>query len=625
MNQALVIARRELVERRFVLLAAVAFALLSVVIPFVPGLHTSPRDTITIGSLVLAMAFTFGVAAILGATIVGSEITAGRMSFYFARPVGAPSIWLGKLAAALLLILSSFLIVVLPALLIGSPIARVWNGDIGLLLFSIADFAAILFFLFHAVGTMIRSRSGLIGFDFAAAAITAVAVWMIAGPLVVARAQSAAGHLYRGMIYGALFAAAVAGVWQLVDGRTDRRRSHVAFSKAFWSLIFVVLLGGAAFVAWIVSVRLSDVLLRPGIRVTESPRGDWATVSGEVANRFDYRPTFLLNLGTGAAERLRQPSWRSFFSRDGKKLIALAPLGKAAPNIRPGEVILRENARATVVVRDLATGRQMETNFPTEGFAMIEANDDASRLAIAGDGLLTVYDVAADRSLMSVRLAARPASMSFGARGLTIYTVSGRPQVLTAYVLDAASRSLRKTGELTLPAWEVAFSPSSDGTRLLVAPTDSTHFLIVDGQTLQTLGAVAATPGMQASTPMYLSDGRIAFGESSGNRVALRVIGADGMTKSIDLGVGSRLGISREVAPGRVIVATQDEARVVDIDRGVVVRRVPGVPMLMSGSGGGSWWFYPRAVARPGVLLTTKHGLLSWNALTGETKTLIRN
>ena len=161
MRQTLVIARRELVERRFVLLAAVAFALLSLVIPVVPGLNTSARDIITLGSLMLANAFTLGVAALLGATIVGNEISAGRMSFYFARPLGAPSIWLGKLAAALLLIAGSFLIVALPAFVIGSPIPRVWNGDFRIELFSIALFAAIVFFLFHAVGTMIRSRSFL--------------------------------------------------------------------------------------------------------------------------------------------------------------------------------------------------------------------------------------------------------------------------------------------------------------------------------------------------------------------------------------------------------------------------------------------------------------------------------
>jgi len=624
MNQTLVIAGREVVERRFVFLAAAAFALLPVVIPFVPGLRVGRRDIITMGSLILASVFTLAVAAILGATIVGNEISGGRMSFYFARPLGAPAIWFGKLAAALLLTGSSFLIVFLPALLLGSPIAKVLSGDVGSLLFSVALLAAILFFLFHAVGTMIRSRSGLIGFDFAAAAITAVAVWMIAGPLVQAMANRAAGHLYRGMIYGALIAAALAGAWQLIDGRSDRRRSHAAFSKAFWSLIGVVLLGGAAFVAWIVSARLGDIELKSSIHAIEAPRGDWAIVTGQASRRFDYRPMFLVNLNTGSAERLRKPYWRSFFSRDGKKLIALMPLGKTRAAALPGagDVIF---GRATVVVRDLATGHQTETNFPTRGFAEIEANDDASRLAIAEDNVLTVYDVVADRSLMSVRCP-WPASMSFRTPELlSIYTVSGRPNVLTAYVLDTAHRSLTKTAELTLPGRDFSLSPSPDGSKLLIAPdAGESRFLIVDGQTLQTLSAVAATPGMRESTPRYLSDGRIAFGEMTGGHVVLHVLGTDGVTKTMDLGTGSQLTILREVAPGQVIVDAGG-TRVIDIDRGVEVRRVPGVLTTSSGTGGGSWWFYPRPMINSANVLLSRHGLLSWNALTGEAKTLIGN
>jgi len=127
---------------------------------------------------------------------------------------------------------------------------------------------------------------------------------------------------------------------------------------------------------------------------------------------------------------------------------------------------------------------------------------------------------------------------------------------------------------------------------------------------------------MQVPAPRYLSDGRIALGESSGNRLALRVIGADGATKTIDLGAGSRLAISREVAPGQVIVEA-GAPRVVDIDRGVVVRQAPGV-IMVGGSGVGGWRFYPRPMINSAsVILSTRRGLLTWNALTGQAKTLI--
>ena len=43
MNSTLAIAQRELIERRFVFVAAAAFLLLALVIPFMPGVHVGER------------------------------------------------------------------------------------------------------------------------------------------------------------------------------------------------------------------------------------------------------------------------------------------------------------------------------------------------------------------------------------------------------------------------------------------------------------------------------------------------------------------------------------------------------------------------------------------------------
>ena len=287
MSQTLVIAGRELAGKRFVLYAAIAIAVLSVLVPFVPGVsvHNQTRDVITAGSLILATFFTLAVSAILGASIVGRDVAAGRMSFFFALPVTAPAIWFGKILAALLLIAASFLIVVAPAYLAGAPPTNVWSGDLRMLLAGVAVAAAVVFFGAHAVGTMIRSRSGLIAADFVAAAAAAALVRLMTRPLAEAGAHVALQRLLLYMLLGALAVAIAAGAWQLADGRGDRRRSHAAFSRAFWSGIAVVLLLGAGFLGWILSAAPRDILPNRHSLLDQPGRGAWAVLTGDVSHR----------------------------------------------------------------------------------------------------------------------------------------------------------------------------------------------------------------------------------------------------------------------------------------------------------------------------------------------------
>jgi len=118
MNATLTIAQRELTEKRFVFVAAGAFLALALVIPFMPGVHPSERAAaFFLASFCLASIFALGLSAILGSTIVGRELSDGRLSFYFSRPLPATSIWWGKLLASAALILGCFAIIGLPALI----------------------------------------------------------------------------------------------------------------------------------------------------------------------------------------------------------------------------------------------------------------------------------------------------------------------------------------------------------------------------------------------------------------------------------------------------------------------------------------------------------------------------
>jgi ABC-type transport system involved in multi-copper enzyme maturation permease subunit len=229
MKSTLVIARRELVEKRFVFVAAIAFAILSIIIPLVPGVHAGQRSgALVVSSMLLSIGFAIGLAAILGGSIIGRELSDGRLSFYFAKPVPAPAIWFGKLIAATVLVVVCFGIIVAPAVTVGvHNVLRAMETDSrdALTMIRVVLTAAAVFFLItHVIGTFVRSRSPWIAFDFIAAAICGWALWMMARPLLDGAAIELIKllgkilSLYLGMVIVA------AGAWQLSRGRTDRRR-----------------------------------------------------------------------------------------------------------------------------------------------------------------------------------------------------------------------------------------------------------------------------------------------------------------------------------------------------------------------------------------------------------------
>ena len=214
MKNALVIAAREFEEKRFVLYAALAFAVLPFILAAIPGISNSPRsEVIAVAAVIMATGFTLGLAAITGASFVGRDLSDGRMSFYFSRPAGSMSIWFGKLTAGIIMIIGCFGVILLPALLItGEKLQRTFTTSLSdttkfvllaalayLLLHtitaSVGDATAMvllaalaLFLIAHVLGTFARSRSPLITFDFAAAVICGVAIRYLIVPLVAGQA-----------------------------------------------------------------------------------------------------------------------------------------------------------------------------------------------------------------------------------------------------------------------------------------------------------------------------------------------------------------------------------------------------------------------------------------------------
>ena len=155
--------------------------------------------------------------------------------------------------------------------------------------------AIALFLIAHVISTFARSRSPLIVFDFVAAVICGVV-----DPISdrAARSRARRRHSFKRLSASRwrslrLVAIIGGGAWQLERGRTDRRRNHLALSQFLWGTMAVALLIAAAYVAWVVSVKPSD--LTGHIQATRSTSGPFAVITGTSKGRADYHAAFLLN------------------------------------------------------------------------------------------------------------------------------------------------------------------------------------------------------------------------------------------------------------------------------------------------------------------------------------------
>jgi len=600
MKSTLVIARRELTEKRFVFVSAIAFALLTLIVPFLPGVHAGERrNALVIASLGWAVIFTMGLAAILGSTIIGRELSDGRLSFYFSKPVPANSIWFGKLIAALVLLGTCFAIIALPAIVAGSEEAvRTWTNsprDARAVVGIVLALAAAFFLLSHVIGTFVRSRSAWLVFDFIALAVCGTAVWLLARPLLLGFAIDLIRTL--ALILGLYTAVTIiaAGAWQVARGRTDRKRSHMELSRFLWMSLGCGLLVMAAFVAWVVSVSLTQV--KPDF-VQQASNGSWAMIAGKTAHRNDYRAAFLYNVADGRSVRLSslQPWWGTTFSADGKSAAWFVP--------SPGASELYV-ARLDV---------PMPTPTPTgiTGVASFDAlSDDGSRIAtIERPGLLSVYDLETKTSLGSARLPDAPYWLGdfITPELVRIYGAVEKPR--TAYFdifeYDVRKKTLQRTGEMP------GFPRLNHDGSLCVLYSRRPALEIRDARSGALLTSVAPQQNGQLLTATFLRDGRIASVEDRKGSSLVRLLSPNGAEiRDTPLpGRASRYFIT-EAGSGLLAVVMREpnqagfRTAVVDVNRGVVTRIEPAL----------------RAADRtfgPWLLCFTPHGLVSWNPATGE-------
>jgi ABC-type transport system involved in multi-copper enzyme maturation permease subunit len=599
MNSTYVIARRELAEKRFVLAAACAFSVLALLIPFFPGVHLPFSEVVTVSSGWLAVGFTLGLAATLGASIVGKELSDNRLSFYFSRPVSAPAIWFGKLLASAVMIALSFIIIGTPALLTGmDAFIRSWIPSTAVFVGAVTLAAAVLFFSAHALGTMVRSRSPWIALDFACLVVTALAVWAL---LMVPLRAMATMITIVAVVTLILSAAAVmiaGGAWQLTQGRTDRRLNHLALSRFLWTGIATAIVLAGAYVAWAMSAGPADLTEIAGI---QSGHG-WVLVEGLARHRGDYRPAFLINTEDRRTVRISAPPWWGYdSSRDGSTVAWMRPARI------DGGLFEVMSCRLNV-----ADPRPEATGITTSAHGLAISED--GRRVLVGWSNYTIYDLATHRSLGSFRVEFPPDSRTeayFASNNIARVYVIARdtPGALTTtaiYEYDTATGKLRRTGTASGRLRYV----SPDHLRMLVHHENGLS--LDDASTGAVISDLSSSP--QVGNARFLADGSIAVTATAGGTVALRHLSRDGAPLR-EVPIGHYFGSYVAGGDGHRAVVQLYRAKldpsaiaVVNLDRGIVERTDSGIRRSLINQSDS---------LDDEVLCQTTTGVVAWNLSTG--------
>jgi hypothetical protein len=626
MRGTLAIFSRELCARRDVLWLALALAVLATAMPWLPGLEGHQPDDVRVvaaGSLALLIGLLLAVA--FGVGLVGRDLSEGRLGFYFARPVSGAAIWLGKLAAALVLILGCELIVLLSGMFGGLPrLGQPEDEWIPLVALTAAPLLVLV--LVHGVGVMVRARTAWLALDLIAAVSFALVAWLSLRPLLDLGAGLAATVVAGCLTAALLVALLFAGGLQVAHGRTDLARSHRVLSLALWSILAVATAGAAAYGWWLRSFTAADVV---GEWVwSESRDGLWSVVMGTAPGRLDVYRGFLVSADGRHELALPTSGWmwglRVAFADDGSTAVWVGGDGRSGPLVFAD---LRANPlepEATTLVVDAPR--------------TLLLTPSGRRLAMVEEGLLTLTSLPEGRLVSSVRL---PQDLERAgvflldddhARLVTRLTTDDGTSVLRQADVDLDSGAIVRRPDIPGVDDEVVVYDVSMA-RLAVRPPHSAP----ETREAMVFDAMSGLPLRRLDRER---DGTVLGFLSDGRLLAVRDDGeSDGVLSLLDLATGdvTEVGVPlptegsffREVGANAMVVATDGSwstgFRLESLDLGTGQRRLVGAGLFPFW--GGDWVFgggdagpvlWSRAGGRTSLLVRRDRELLRLDPQTGE-------
>lgn len=546
MRAHIAIARRELLERRVVWLAAGIAGLLPFAAPWLPQIRSYGDDARDAAAFFLSAGFSAVLAVVLGSTLVTRELIDRRLGFYFVRPISEGAIWSGKMLAGFLVTVSSGILILLPSTIVGGGLFS-WklNPAETLLVTSICLSGVLLLLtLGHAVSVMFRSRSGLLVLDVLG--LVAVITLVLTGRRLLVLADARPAILQGAILLtaGVLAALWAAGLRQVAHGRTELGRGHAALSRTLWSVLLPLAFSLWAASLWV--VRTPPQNLRAIVEVSPAATGRWIALAG--LGRGGALPTFLLDptsgkwIGTGPVV---SQQLKTVFSADGRRVAWLRYQG--APRNSPVEVEFADLVEDSPVIR-----RSSITVYATDSLML---SPTGSRLAAFDERTIRVFDLESGKTLTVLRLSPSSTRRLFRLDDEVLRTYGGDFQSpgLELRELVLKSKTARITGHITGKVLPLGLSPIGD--RLAVWDLGDSCIGIHDSRSGNRIARIPYTdsPWLRPEV-LFLSDGRVATVHSRGMQVAVFSSGGTLERKVAFPGEPTLLVVGGEPRPGWLTV-----------------------------------------------------------------------
>jgi hypothetical protein len=630
MKAIMAIMARDVMARRELPLMAVAVAILISFLPILPNIETfEATDVRTVASSVSALALGCLLALLLGATVFGNDLSEGRLSFFFARPVSGLAVWWGRVLAVMALVWIVEIIVLAPALYHEGIRAFTSSDGADWLTILAYVVAPLLFFLLaHAVSILVRAGTPWMFLDLGGAIVVAVFVWLNLTPVIEIGAPIAMWVVAGTLVAALLISLTVGGASGVAVGRVDLRRVHSAQSLALWSTMAICLAAITVYGGWLRNFgprEFNDVDV-----ITVAPDGGWVEAVGRAKGRLDVKRRYLIS--TTRNRWLPLPrQWEhsdgvAVFSRDGStavwrgggpveepRSLLWADLGRPDPMARPTSILVSDQAALTL-------------------------SGDGTRLAILEEGTASIYELGEERLVKAIRLSEdlhRAAVIFVSLDTLRLYARSGVENAQSVLIaeIDTATGELVRTGAISGLGKTSWFAVDAALERLVVwTRSEGDRFSerrLHDAKN----GALKRNLNI-AGFPRFLQDGRMVLSSEDDNgsiELVVEQVEGDGwMPHTLGASDGSR--VHGEAVPNGVVVShlvdpgdrTQGiRLALIDVDSGEArnigshlrstIRRFPwqaGVSM------GFFWYCDEPAVAR--LFIDQSGALVRWDPETGE-------
>ena len=580
MSAVLLVARREMRERRFLLVAAAGVSLVALALSAVvaPAWARAGGHDLALG---LFMGFPVAVALAVGSSLIGRDLAERRLSFYFSRPLSAGALWAGKFLGGAVLVLGAFICCLMSLIYSTGGLARHAAGGWVVFLLGLMAFA-------HVATAMYRSGSWLFALDLGLGALFVTVfgaqlrhlVSAGAGPLLFGEPFGVLGVVSAVATAGMLAAAAA----QLAYGRADAHRGHVALSAAVWTFALAGIGGLALWSAWVLRVTPADVG-GVGYPLFAAPRGSALLFRGASWHgRAGFSPIFLMDGQSGSyvrlpLERVTPPA----FAGDGRTAVWVAPEVPWGTYLAPDHFLIATRAawqattiagtqyeRAALAVARLDGGAPAVEERPlprrhtvTMALAM---DTDGRQALVSGPSSVFLVDAASGTFLASAPLSGVVAAdfLPDGTVRLYRYEPAAHPRA-TLVVLEWNSRDGAQVERGRVPGEFLMRLLARHGD-LAVVSTGAREKALLDAAS----GAVRLFHSAASDLPgaaLVLSTGEVALtlGEE------LRVVSREGETvASFPIAPRTAAYALREPAPGELAVGlwtlTIGERRTVFLD-----------------------------------------------------------